>query len=51
MNIKDTLEEYPNLKEGDVKVALEYAAKVVSGEEVMLVVRKLDRVSRGRVHR
>lgn len=35
MSIKEILEEYPNLKEEDVKAALEYAAKVVSGEEVM----------------
>jgi len=40
MSIKDVLEEYPNLNEEDVKAALEYAAKVVSGEEVMPVVEK-----------
>ena len=40
MSIREILEEYPNLKEEDIKAALEYAAKVVSGEEVMPVVEK-----------
>lgn len=40
MSIKEILEEYPNLKEEDIKAALEYAAKVVSGEEVIPVVEK-----------
>ena len=39
MSIKEILEEYP-LKEEDIKAALEYAAKVVSGEEVIPVVEK-----------
>ncbi len=34
MSTKELLEEYPNLKEEDVKAALEYAAKVVSGEDI-----------------
>lgn len=38
MSTKEILEEYPNLKEEDVKAALEYAAKVVSGEDVNPVV-------------
>ncbi len=40
MSIKEILEEYPNLKEEDIKAALEYAAKVVAGEEVLPVVEK-----------
>ncbi|MFW6194465.1 MAG: DUF433 domain-containing protein [Halobacteriota archaeon] len=38
MSTQEILEEYPNLKEEDVKAALEYAAKVVSGEDVNPVV-------------
>lgn len=40
MSVKEILEEYPNLKEEDIKAALEYAAKVISGEEVISVVDK-----------
>ena len=40
MSMKEILEEYPNLTEDDIKSALEYAAKVVSGEEVMPLVEK-----------
>ena len=40
LSVKEILEEYPNLKEEDIKAALEYAAKVVSGEEVIAVVDK-----------
>ena len=38
MSTQEILEEYPNLKEEDVRAALEYAAKVVSGEDVNPVV-------------
>jgi len=34
-SIKEILEEYPQLKEEDVKAALEYAAKIVGMEEVL----------------
>ncbi len=40
LSVKEILEEYPNLKEEDIKAALEYAAKVLSGEEVIPVVDK-----------
>jgi len=40
MSVKEILREYPNLTEEDIKAALEYAAKVVSGEEVIPVVEK-----------
>ncbi len=40
MSIKEILEGYPNLTEEEVKAALEYAVKVVSGEEVIPVVEK-----------
>ncbi|MFO8133288.1 MAG: DUF433 domain-containing protein [Thermoplasmatota archaeon] len=32
MSIRDVLEDYPNLQVEDVKAALEYGARVVSGE-------------------
>jgi len=38
MSLKEILEEYPNLKEEDVKAALEYAARVLAGEEVVPIV-------------
>ncbi len=40
LSVKEILEEYPNLKEEDIKAALEYAAKILSGEEVIPVVDK-----------
>ena len=40
MSIKEILEEYPNLKEEDIRAALEYAARIVSGEEVIPLVGK-----------
>ena len=40
MSVREIMEEYPNLKEEDIKAALEYAAKVVSGEEILLLVEK-----------
>ncbi len=40
MSVKEILEEYPNLSKEDIKAALEYAAKVVSGEEVVPLVEK-----------
>ncbi len=40
MSIKEILEEYPNLTEEDIRAALEYAAKVVSGEEIIPLVEK-----------
>ena len=40
MSVKEILEEYPNLSKEDIKAALEYAAKVVSGEEVIPLVEK-----------
>lgn len=33
MSVRDVLEDYPNLQVEDVKAALEYGARVVSGEE------------------
>jgi uncharacterized protein (DUF433 family) len=38
MSLREILEEYPNLKEEDVKAALEYAAMVLAGEEVVPIV-------------
>ena len=38
MSVKEILEDYPNLTEEDIKAALKYAAKVVSGEDVVPVV-------------
>ncbi len=38
MSIKEILEEYPNLREEDIKAALQYAAKVLSGEEIIPMV-------------
>ncbi|RLI77006.1 antitoxin [Archaeoglobales archaeon] len=40
MSIRDILEEYPNLTENDIKAALRYAARIVSGEEVIPMVEK-----------
>ena len=40
MSIKEILEEFPNLTEEDIRAALEYAAKVVSGEEIIPLVKK-----------
>ncbi len=31
---QEILDDYPNLKEADIKAALEYGAELVSGEEV-----------------
>ena len=39
MSIKEILEEFPNLTEEDIRAALEYAAKVVSGEEIIPLVK------------
>ena len=38
MSLREILEEYPNLKGEDVKAALEYAARVLAGEEVVPIV-------------
>ena len=38
MSLKKILEEYPNLEEKDVKAALEYAARVLAGEEILPIV-------------
>jgi uncharacterized protein (DUF433 family) len=38
LSLRETLEEYPNLKKEDVKAALEYAARVLAGEEVVPIV-------------
>ena len=46
MSIKEMLEAYSNLTEEDIKAALEYAAKVVSGEEVMPLVEKAEEEGR-----
>jgi uncharacterized protein (DUF433 family) len=39
MSIEEILEEYPNLTTEDIKSALRYAAKVVSGEDVIPLVK------------
>jgi uncharacterized protein (DUF433 family) len=39
MSIEEILEEYPNLTIEDIKSALRYAAKVVSGEDVIPLVK------------
>jgi len=39
MSIDEILEEYPNLTRDDIKSALRYAAKVVSGEDVIPLVK------------
>ena len=38
MSLREILEEYPNLKKEDVRAALEYAARVLAGEEVVPIV-------------
>jgi uncharacterized protein (DUF433 family) len=38
MSLRGILEEYLNLEEEDVKAALEYAAMVLAGEEVVPIV-------------
>jgi len=38
MSLREILEEYPNLEKEDVKAALEYAARVLAGEEVVPIV-------------
>ena len=38
MSLREILEEYPNLEKEDVKAALEYAARVLAGEEVVPLV-------------
>ena len=35
MSEKEILKEYPNLDRDDIRAALEYASKVLSGEEVI----------------
>ncbi|WP_456327748.1 DUF433 domain-containing protein [Archaeoglobus sp.] len=39
MSIEEILKEYPNLTIEDIKSALRYAAKVVSGEDVIPLVK------------
>jgi uncharacterized protein (DUF433 family) len=39
MSIEEILEEYPNLTIEDIKSALRYAAKIVSGEDVIPLVK------------
>ena len=39
LTIKELVEEYPKLKEGDIKAALNYAAKLLSNEEIIPKVR------------
>jgi uncharacterized protein (DUF433 family) len=38
MSVKDILEEYPNLKEEDIRAALRYVSEVVAGEEIIPIV-------------
>ncbi len=38
MNIKDILEEYPNLTEEDIRAAFRYVSEVVAGEEIIPIV-------------
>ncbi len=40
MCVKEILEEFPNLTEEGIKAALEYAARIVSGEEIIPLVEK-----------
>lgn len=40
MTVKEVLEDYPNLKEGDVKAALKYSVEIIRGEDIMPLVRK-----------
>ena len=40
MTFKELLEEYTNLKENDIKAALEYCADVISNEDVAPVLVK-----------
>lgn len=45
---KEILEDYPQLKKGDIKAVLEYSAKVISNEEILpLGVDKGAKVSSG----
>jgi len=39
MTVKEILEDYPNLTEGDIKAALEYCADVISGEDIMPLIK------------
>ena len=47
MTIEEILEEYPNLTREDVKAALEYAERIVRGEDIIPLVKSEHEVSRG----
>jgi uncharacterized protein (DUF433 family) len=39
MTIKEILDDYPNLTEEDIRAALEYCADVISGEDIMPLIK------------
>ncbi len=40
MTIDEILDEYPNLTKEDIEAALEYSAMVISGEDVVPVIKR-----------
>ncbi len=40
MTISEILEDYPNLTKEDVEAALEYSAMVISGEDIVPVIKR-----------
>ena len=43
MTVEEILEDYPNLHLQDIKAALEYGAKVVSGEDIIPIIKKVQK--------
>ncbi|MFQ5891731.1 MAG: DUF433 domain-containing protein [Candidatus Methanofastidiosia archaeon] len=40
MTVKEILEDYPNLTQKDIKAALEYAAAILRGEDIIPLIKK-----------
>ncbi|MEM2146035.1 MAG: DUF433 domain-containing protein [Candidatus Jordarchaeaceae archaeon] len=47
MTIAEILEEYPNLTKEKVKAALEYAERIVRGEDIIPIVKGKHEISSG----
>ncbi len=47
MSIEEILEEYPNLTTKKVRAALEYAERIVSGEDIIPIVKGEHEISSG----
>ena len=47
MTVEEILEEYPNLTRENVKAALEYAERIVRGEDIIPIVKGEHEVSSG----